>query len=193
MRPLLLILAVTLFLCSCGSSEEKTSSQNVVTKDTISNFFKVTSFLKGQIFEIKNGGTTPIRKTIINNKVDSSWVKMESMDSLFAEFLTPLIDSANLKETFVEKRFLDQTVNAFTFSYDPINISKNDFAFDRWDVYVDPDNQKVKRIYLLKKVNENSKLLLTWQAGKWCKIITLVTNNNKTAVSKEETITWKYE
>ena len=193
MKSLLFILVITLYFSSCGSREEKISSPTVVTKDTISDFFRVTSFLKGQIFEIKNGGTTPFRKTISNNKVDSSWVKMESMDSLFFEFLNPLIDSANLKATFVENKFLDQTVNAFTFSYDPIDISKNDFAFKRWDVYVDPDNQKVKRIYLIKKINENTQLQLTWQADKWCKIITMNTSNNNTTVSKEETITWKYE
>jgi hypothetical protein len=193
MRQSLFILAITLVFYACGSKEDKATPAKLIIKDTASNFFRVTSFLKGQIFEIKNGGTTPFRKITSNNKTDSSWVKMESLDSLFVEFLNPVIDSTNLKESFVEKRFLDQTVNAFTFSYDPINIAKNDFAFKRWDVYVDPDNEKVKRIYLIKKANENTQLLLTWQADKWCKIVTLNTTNNKTAVSKEETITWKYE
>lgn len=193
MKYSLFIVAFIILLQACASKEEKTTTVKITTTDTVGNFFPLTTFLKGQMFEIKNGGTTPVRKIIINKKTDSSWVKMESLDSLLAEFLNPVIDTANLKSTFIEKKFLDQTVNAFTFTYDPINVSKNDFAFTHWDVYVDPDNQKVRRIYLLKKINETTVMQLTWQADKWCKMVTLNTTNDNTTVNKEEIITWKFD
>jgi hypothetical protein len=193
MRQSLFMLVFIILLQACASKEENNTPTNIVTKDTVGNFFPVTTFLKGQIFEIKNGGTTPVRKIIINKKTDSSWVKMEVLDSLLTEFLNPLIDTANLKETFAEKKFLDQTVNAFTFTYDPINVAKNNFAFKHWDVYVDPDNQKVKRIYLLKKINATTDMQLTWLADKWCKMITIETVNGKATISKEESFTWKFE
>jgi hypothetical protein len=183
-------------LCLLVSCTNKTSEKNTNLSlnnkiDSVGNFFPVTSFLKGEILSIKTGGVTPVKKITKGNKTDSLWLKMENLDSTFIDFLNPIIDTANLKTTFEEKKFLDQTINAFTFTYDPIKA--NDFAFVHWDVYVDPESSKVTRIYLVKKINEEKTLQLTWQTGKWCKVVTLINNNNKTIIEKEELTYWTFE
>jgi hypothetical protein len=121
------------------------------------------------------------------------WVKETDFETTFSVFLFPMIDTSNLKKTFTEKRFLDQTLNAFTFTYDPLNDEGNSFAFKHWDVYVDPETNKVRRIYLKKKVDTDTELLLTWQSGKWCKIITVKNIGGKATIIKEEKISWSYE
>ncbi len=176
---------------SNNSASTKNASENIT--DTLVNFFPVTSYLKGEIYTIKNGGITPIKKVTIGNHVDSSWLKMDELENTFVEFITPTIDTANLKGVFEEKKFLDQTLNAFTFTYDPININSNTFSFTHWDVYVDPDNNKVTRIYLVKKVSAEKTLQLTWQSGKWCKIVTLKNIGEKIIKEKEEKIYWTFE
>ena len=188
-----------LFMTGCNS-EKKTKSNirpslpsSVTNTDTVTNFFPVTTYLKGEIYEIKNKGITPLKKTTINEITDSSWVKVGDLEKEFAPFLNPVIDSANLKNSFIEKKFLDQTLNAFTFTYDPINENTTTFVFKHWDVYVDPDNNKVKRIYLTKKIAADTELRLTWQSGKWCKIVTLKTTAGKTNILKEEKISWSFE
>ncbi len=195
------IIIFLLILCAaCNNNKTKpiisqnNSTPQITNGDTVSNFFPVTTYLKGEIFGIKKAGITPLRKIIIGNKTDSSWVKMEDIDKVLATFLSPIIDTANLKETFDEKKFKDETLNAFTFTYDPKNLQTNSFAFIHWDVYVDPETNKVKRVYLIKKVSESEVLQLTWQSGKSCKIITLKdTGNNNLVKEKEELISWKFE
>ena len=189
------LLVTLLFFLACNNNKKVPAVNNtsnnpqVIIGDTVLNFFPVTAYLKGEIFGIKTGGITPIKKTIINNKMDSVYVKEAEFETAFASFLSPIIDTANLKNTFTEKKFLDQTLNAFTFTYDPRNEQENNFAFKHWDIYVDPETNKVRRIYLTKKINAGTELLLTWQSGKWCKIITV---KNATII-KEEKISWSYE
>jgi hypothetical protein len=193
------LLAAIVLLAACNSKKndgEKGPLKNTASEtvgDTVANFFPVTSYLRGELYGIKTGGITPIKKTTINNITDSVWVREGDFENTFAPFLSPVIDTANLKSSFTEKKFLDQTLNAFTFTYDPINIAEDSFAFKHWDVYVDPDNNKVRRIYLTKKVNANTELRLTWQSGKWCKIVTLNTENGVTKIVKEEKISWSFE
>ena len=186
---------IILVLFSACNNNKKASvldstdiTQQVKKEDTVANFFPVTSFLKGEIFGIKTGGITPVKKTTINNKTDSVYLKEVDFENSFAEFLSPVIDTSNLKNSFTEKRFLDQTLNAFTFTYDPADGKENIFAFKHWDVYVDPETNKVRRVYLTKNIAADTQLLMTWQSGKWCKIITV----NNSVIVKEEKISWSY-
>lgn len=188
-----------IFFASCKTNKKSPGDINtinnsqIITGDTVSNFFPVTSYLRGEIFSIKIAGITPIKKTTVQKVTDSMWVKETDFETTFSAFLFPIIDTSNLKKTFTEKRFLDQTLNAFTFTYDPLNDEGNSFAFKHWDVYVDPETNKVRRIYLKKKVDTDTELLLTWQSGKWCKIITVKNIGGKATIIKEEKISWSYE
>lgn len=192
------ISVLLLAACNNKSSNNTISTepipQSVSTLgDSSTSFFPVTSYLKGEILGIKNGGITPVRKITIAGKTDSSWLKMEELEKVFAAFITPVIDSVNLKNTFDQKVFKDETLNAFTFTADPKNVQTNTFAFTHWDVYVDPETNKVTRIYLLKKESADKTLQLTWQAGKWCKIITIKNVAGKISIEKEEKISWSFE
>ena len=189
-----LLLGILLLTTACNSKKEKssevakTNQPQVIITDTASNFFPVTSYLRGEIFGIKNGGITPLKKTTVGKKTDSIWIQLNDLETEFASFLYPVIDTANLKNLFNEKKFLDQTLNAFTFTYDPLNSTADTFAFKHWDVYVDPESNKVTRIYLAKTVDAQTELKLFWQSGKWCKIITV----KNAAIVKEEKISWSY-
>ena len=189
-----LLLGMLLLTTACNSKKEKssevakTNQPQVIIADTATNFFPVTSYLRGEIFGIKNGGITPLKKTTVGKKTDSIWIQLNEFETEFASFLYPVIDTANLKNIFNEKKFLDQTLNAFTFTYDPSNSTADTFAFKHWDVYVDPESNKVTRIYLAKTVDAQTELKLFWQSGKWCKIITV----KNAAIVKEEKISWSY-
>ena len=183
-----------------GGCNNKKPEQAVVpqaaaeaTPDSMDNFFPVTTYIKGEIFNIKNIGITPVRKITVGNHTDSSFVKAETYDSVFADFISPVIDTANLKGIFTETKFLDQTLNAFTFSYDPAGEKAAAFPFIHWDVYIDAETNKVRRVYLVKKISAEKTRQLTWQSGKWCKIITLKTAGDKAGIVSEEKIKWTYE
>ena len=181
-----------LIIAACNSNKKEQTTpivSNVSTEDTAANYFPVTNFLLGDINNIKTEAPTPIKKTTINGKTDSSFVKMDSLNIAFQEFLEPRIDSANLKKYFSEKSFKDETLATFTFTYDHRANIVYDFPFINWDVMIDQETNKVKRIYLVKKIDLNTTKQLTWRTGKWCKIVTI--SNYK--VVKEEKITWDFD
>ena len=146
-----------------------------VSTDSVPDFFPVTTYIKGEIYNIKSIGISPVRKITIGTHTDSSFVKAEDYEKVFADFLSPVIDSINLKKSFKETKFLDQTLNAFTFSYDPVTPAADSFAFSHWDVYIDAETNAVRRVYMVKKAGADRQLQLTWQSGKWCKTVTLNT------------------
>ena len=187
-----------MILSGCKNKKENTFltiSRGTVMKntDTTGNFFPVTAFIKGEIKELKNKGETLLKTTFAGSHTDTSWLKSYELDSAFAFFLYPVIDTSNLKKIFTENKFLDRTLNAFTFTYNPVQEVPDSFAFRHWDVYVNPDNGKIKRIYLLKKQTEDTFLQLTWLSNKFYKIVTIKNISGKTQIIKEVKIYRGYD
>jgi hypothetical protein len=189
------LLLICLYASSCSNQKNNApaSANNIDTVQQSQSFFPVTSYIKGQIFDIRQRGLTPVHYVTQNNHTDSAMIKFENLDTLLAEFLNPVIDTVNLTAWFNETKFLDQTVNAVTFTYEPKATLPDTLYLQRWDVYIDPETGKVRRVYLVKKPAIDKTLQLTWQSNKWCSIVTL---NNKpggsTTVEKEEKILWDY-
>lgn len=155
------------------------------------NFFPVTEYIRGQMAEITQRGITPKWYVTVNNHTDSSWLRTEAYDKAFNEFLHPVIDSANLITLFTEKQFMDQTIDAFTFTYDPIGALPDSMLLQHWDIYVEPKTGKVRRVYLVKNSGVKT-IQLTWQGDKWCRIVHIINKPDGTSiVEREEKITWE--
>lgn len=183
-------LYILLILPACNNDK---NNNGAIQNTNQASFFPVTSYIKGQIIEIKNRGITPLKYTTINNHTDSVWLKTEELDTAFHEFLTPVIDSTNLTAYFKETKFFDQTINAFTFTYDPEKALPGTFNLVHWDIYVDPDQNKVTKIYLVKNYPGDILIQLTWYSDKYCKMTTITKNNSGTSiVTKEEKIKWDF-
>ena len=117
--------------------------------------FPVTDFLLGQVNEIAVMPVTLLKITNQGNHQDSQWISRDSIHKLSIPFLFPVIDSAHFNKNYSAHSFLDQTVNAFTFTYDAIKSSSDTFPLTHVDVYIDPESKKVQRIYMIKeKINE---------------------------------------
>lgn len=193
MKCCIYIFTCCLFICSCTNSG-KTPGE-VSKNDTIEkkNFFPVTAYLKGEIYNIKKAGINPLKFTMMDGHTDSVWLKIEELDSAVDGFLHPVIDSANLTALFNEKTFLDRSLNAVTFTYDAAGTLPDTMQLKHWDVYVDPKSNKVKRIYMIKEIDKSKTLQLTWVSGAWCKTTTIITDEKGAMkVEKEEKITWDF-
>ncbi len=184
---------------SCKSNNSDDNSANFVAADTITLkkekpvFFPVTSYIKGQLYEIKNGDQNPLKYVTVNNKKDSAWIKVEDLEKEIIDFLSPEIDSVNLISLFSETRFVDQTLDAITLTYDPIKPLPDSFSLRHWDIYIDPNSEKIRQVYLLKKLSGNKIQQLRWIAGKSCNIKTIVENADGTpSIEKEITIKWSF-
>lgn len=192
MKSYAAFLVLMLILIACNDQTKNTVYQTTVNDTGNRGYFPVTDFLEGEIAAISTEGINPIKIVTVNGRTDSSWVKVEQFRDEFAEFLQPVIDSSNMMSLFTERSFLDQTINAFTFTYDPVKKLPDSIGLQHWDVYVDPQKNTVTRIYMLKKTRDNKTLQLTWQAQNWCKIVTITENQGKAAIEKEVIIKWDF-
>lgn len=182
------------FGCSCQTSKEKEPVANKNTEQE--TFFPVTDFLLGQLKLTESLPVTPLKITINGKEKDSVWLKKEDIRKFAFPFLHPVIDSSSLRNYFTEKSFVDQTINAVTFSYDPKTTLPDSIKLNHWDVYVDPQKSNVQRIYMVKEETLNGRSItsqLTWKVNKWCSIRTIVQQPNKEPQVKEEIMKWDFD
>lgn len=172
----LILLAFSMWILSCKDSKKTEDPQQIVhtdTAETILPVFPVTDYLLGQIDETEKMEVTPLETIMANGKTDSVWIKREDVRKEAYPFLHPEIDSASLHQYYTGNSFLDRTTGSYTFTYSPKQGLPKDFDLTKIDVYVDTTNNKVQRIYLVKE-NGDTTRQLTWKAGKWFSIRTIV-------------------
>lgn len=173
---------------SCNSKKTVTPVQ-----EEANEFFPVTEFLKGQLTDIKMNGVTPVKINIQNNHPDSNWIKVTEMETAFAEFISPKIDSAAMGRFFNTKKFFDQTLNLITLTYDAKETLPASIPWKHWDVYIDPEKNIVSRIYLIKQLDEHTIRQLTWLTGKNCRAVSIREDSTgKSSISDETIIKWHY-
>mgnify|MGYP003454644399 FL=1 len=82
---------------------------------------------------------------------------------------------------------MDQSIDAITLTYEPISILPDSFKLSRWDIYIDPKSNKVKRVYMVKEVAPTRTLQLTWVSNQRCKIVSIITDDKgESKIEKEE-------
>jgi len=199
MKWICLPLSALFILSSCNSNPGKPGNTPPVTADTAKKaqqeprFFPVTDYLEGQLYDLGQRGVTPVKYITANGRTDSAWLKQNEIRHAVREFLEPRIDSVNLVMLFTEKQFMDQTLDAVTFTYEPAGKLPDSMNLEQWTVYINPETGKVKRIYLVKQGPGNKTLQLTWLSDKWCKITTLAGDKaGNLVVEREEKISWDF-
>lgn len=188
-------LALLLFSCQPKQSETKAPDAATPSADSLPpSFFPVTAFIRGQLFEIKQSGINPIRYTKNETgKTDSSWIKVEALETELNECLHPVIDSTNMVPYFTEKSFMDETLGLFTITYDRKQVSIPDsITWRTWNVYIDPETNEVAKIFLVKTLPQ-SLLQITWKANQECMLKEIDRNEKATRpILKDITYRWKY-
>jgi hypothetical protein len=66
----------------------------------------------------------------------------------------PSIDSVNMIPLFSGKKFLDQTIAAYTYTYEPKQPLPDSITISRWDVLIDEESSKVRKIYIRKGITQ---------------------------------------
>ncbi len=191
----------SLILLSCTGN--KTNQQATATSDTAAAvktdsvnpaFFPVTTYLKGQLLTLDTLPVTILQISTVNNKADSTWISRDKIRPLLQPFVAELIDKENLVSFFKESKFNDQSTDAITFTYDPKIALPDSIALRHWDVYVDPEQSTIRKVYLVRQLKGSGSLLtqqLTWQTGKWAKIVTI---DNKAGSSRiQSDVKWVWD
>ena len=189
---------IILFFTSCTSSDSKKipSLENNISAHKRDSFFPVTSFLKGQINQFDSLPSTPLHTITVNGKTDSVWIKREQLAILLESFLSPTINETNLVAYFKETSFNDLTLNTLTLTYDAIQTLPDSLHLTHWDVYINPETGKIRKIYMVKQLKINDDFVteqLTWQTNKSATITTLINKGgNKTELLKVDKFIWNF-
>ncbi|MEP6616295.1 MAG: hypothetical protein ABJA57_06925 [Ginsengibacter sp.] len=185
-----------LFIFVIGCSNRKKITVPEETGKAAPVFFPITTYLEGQISEFGQLQITPLKITTLNEQVDSSWLKTADLPLIAEPFLHPFIDSAILCKYYNESSFLDQTINSITLAYDPKSLQEDPLSLKSLAVYIDPQSNKVTRIFIEKIVPENKSThlqQLTWKTGRWFKITTITETAGKVPEIKEEKVIWNFD
>ena len=176
---------------ACNNSAEK-QANTVASTTEKKMFFPVSSFIRGQLFDIGKSAVNPLKEVTSGNKKDSFWLKPEELTTAAAEFLDPVIDTANLLDLFKESKFKDETLNSITYTFEPKTELPQGFQLKRWNVYVNPETGKVTSIYMV-KTRMDTTLHLLWKCDNNFTIKTVVEKPGKEpAEEKQVKITWKF-
>lgn len=194
------VVVVLLLLNACNNPNKETilpsSATSVDIESKADSFFPVSSFLRGQMVILDSLPITPLHITTIKGKADSAWVSKAKLKPLLEPFLASEIDETNLVNYFKETRFNDQTINAITFTYDPIGNLSDTFSLRHWDVYINPEKGTVTKIYIVRKFDKDGKKItaqLTWQTDKQAKISTILNKPDGTQeLIKDDLFTWDF-
>lgn len=185
------LLFLSFFFVSCNNNSRESVPADIkadtgLKKDTIS-VFPVTDYLLGQLKLIENLPVTPLRINEQQGSIDSVWIKREDVKNFAKPFLKPFIDSASLNKYYEGSSFLDQTLNAVTFSYTLLPGTPDSINLKEINVYIKPQTNEVDRIYLVKE-DGGAQQQLTWKSGKWFSIRTIKGTN-----VQEEKVKWNFD
>lgn len=191
----LVLLTGLLGFNACHSKPTPQPVNNQTSVDS-TNIFPVTSFLKAQLRQLDTMPITPLLLTTREGQTDSAWLKRSDLREMALPFLSPEIDSIHMHSLFKESSFLDQTINEYTFSYDPAKKLPDSIHLTHWDVYMNPQTNTIERIYMVKErdsANQNITTQLMWLVNKSYSIRTINQIAGKQPVIKEEKMIWNFD
>lgn len=193
MKLFYVVLTLSFFITGCKSKTPSTIPVSGAAPVEKPSFFPVTAYLEGQLRDFEERSMNPLKFTTIDGRTDSVWLKTEEIPVAIQDFLEPEIDSSNLAGLFKEEKFRDQTLNTFTFTYDPLGPLPDSMTLKRWDVYVDVETGKVKKIYMVKKPAPNKMVQLTWVSDRYCTIVTIAElPDGNSKIESEQKVTWDF-
>lgn len=173
---------------ACNSGNETPEFEQ-----TNKTFFPVHSFIKSELAEIDSLPIAVFRYVSREGKTDTSIIEKNLFRSQTEEFIQPDITTPELKDLYRETVFQDNSINAITLSYVP---KDQDAIIRKIDVYVNPDNEKVKYIYIEKsedKADSNFVRKMIWTAGKHFQVSTVISVNNRLLSESQEKYSWGFE
>ena len=195
MKKFLFVPACILLIVSCSSKKNEPKPSPIILPEKAS-FFPVTSFLKGQLLTLDSLPVTIMHIVAAKGKADTNWLQRHEIRPYLKDFISQEINETNMIPFFKESKFNDQSVDAVTYTYEPIVKLPDSIFLRRWNVYVNHIKGSVSKVYLVKGSKEKGETLtqqLTWQTGQWAKIVTIANRlNGESELVKEEKFVWDF-
>jgi hypothetical protein len=194
------VLLAIIILASCKNQGSQppaaTTSTGVDTAqhapDTAS-FLPITSLLREDLLRVDSFGGGILKKTTVNGKKDSLFIKLPAFKQAANVFFMPELETSAFRQSFTETSLLDATTEMVQFMYapkDPSNTLRNVV------VYINPVNSQVNRFYFEKEWAAGDTVVqqkLTWKARQYFYIITMRQPKQGTPTTSIEKLIWAPE
>jgi hypothetical protein len=185
-----------MMITSCDQSSKSDETvmdafENLDTSKISPTFFPVQSFILGEVEMLKKENKKIIRVDKPKGIADSINVPFTEWENDMKMLFSPVLDSNSLSSYFVENKFLDQSIDAITLTYEPNQSKPDSMPWKNFYVYINPGTQQINRIYLVKKNGAHTIDQITWVPGKFCKRVTLNEDPNcKLNKTEEQMFIW---
>jgi hypothetical protein len=189
MRKSMLYFFCLITLSACNTSSTKEEERGDLNKI----FFPISGNILAELKMLDSLPVAILKYTSIGNQTDTVIFSKDSMRSVADELLKPDISSPEYKKYYKETVFLDNTTNTVTMSY---TTESNQPVIRKIDVMINPDNEKVKSIYVEKLENNSDSSVLRkmiWTTGKNLQVISLVNRKGQQEQIRLEKYTWGNE
>jgi hypothetical protein len=181
------VIFFALFTLLAGVSSCKQSSK---TKQK--DYIDVAGFLKGQLRYLD---TVPHGYIKVNDsdttKPDTVYLTLQQVKELALDFIVPELEIEEFEQRFLETSFADATIQSITITYQ--SVSKKN-TVERVDIYVNPQNGTINRLYMVRVVAMNGKPArkqLLWNYNQGFSIITTLPGAGDADSTTTEHIIWQ--
>ncbi len=174
-----------LFVFSCAPKHEDKPFEQ-----TDKNFYPVKSFVLSELNELDSLPVAVFKFTTTNGKTDTLIIEKSDFRKIAEHLTAPDITVTPFKEKYKESVFMDETVNSVTLSY---TATDEDAEIQKIDVFVHPETEKVKHIYLEKnRVSGDSSILnkLMWTTGKNMQVTSIINVGSQPPITILEKYVW---
>lgn len=174
---------VTLLACNSSENAEK-------NEDLSKTFFPIAGTILAELNSIDSMPIAIIKYTTSGEKRDTAIFSKQDMKAVADELIKPDISLPEYKKYYKETVFMDNTVNTVTMSY---TTEEEDPIIRKIEVMIDPDNQKVKTIYVEKLEHQGGHSILKkmiWTSRKNLQVISIVNGENEAETVKTEKYEW---
>ncbi|MBO9563096.1 MAG: hypothetical protein J7621_09995 [Niastella sp.] len=191
------LLAIIIFAsCKNKGSQPPATSTGVDTtqraQDTAS-FLPISSLLREDLLRVDSFGGGILKKTTLNGKKDSLFIKLPAFKQAASVFFMPELETSAFRQSFTETSLLDATTEMVQFMYAPKDASN---TLRNVVVYINPVNSQVNRFYFEKEWAAGDTIVqqkLTWKARQYFYIITLRQPKQGTPTTSIEKLIWAPE
>ena len=170
---------------SCGSKKEDN-----VFEQADKSFYPVKSYVQTELAALDSLPVAVFKFTTVNGKTDTTIIEKDLLRKLAEELTSPDITIPPLKEKYKETVFMDETVNSVTLSY---SSNTDDDVIRKVDVFVHPETEKVKYIYLEKIESRGDSSIvrkMIWTTGKYMQVTSVVQVKDLPAYGLQEKYVW---
>ena len=178
----------TMFYWSCRTNVSNDSTKTN-TNDTV-KFFQVKQFFQSQIRDVNATPFFIYKVEIIDGIKDSTHINNPTLNEIAKQYLNPDINDEQLKPSYTESIFEDQTTKGFTINYSTKN---KELELQSVDILLSEDGQTVKRIFLRKYYNypDSSAIeQLSWKPGESFQVNRSVQKQNANEILHQTTVVW---